>query len=283
MYINIYMIIKGMEAKGLKRAKGAPIIIKLKLPPQVSIDDIIPPEIIEYILSFLTDIELRKCNTVCRAWYQFYTNLTGKFSDVAFICDATHSMQKKWLLMNRFFSTLKPNGRTRYSFILFSDHETKARYKGHDITDVTSVSDLSYYKFTSVVDGLRDIELKAGLDDPEAILDALFTLAELKWRPLSTKRAILLTDAVPHGDKYGGKKDNWPNGCPCGLTETDVFAYLKDHNIKLSVIYFDTICETMCSTFKQFYDVSCNYFARSPDEIINNTKFKELIQKELNR
>lgn len=47
---------------------------------------------------------------------------------------------------------------------------------------------------------------------------------------------MLFCDAPPHGTKFGGGGDAFPNGCPCGLTEDEVLGRVAESGIHLSII-----------------------------------------------
>ena len=57
---------------------------------------------------------------------------------------------------------------------------------------------------------LEGCSAQGGGDAPEAVADALHELVKLSWRPDSSRVAVLISDAPPHGIGTGG--DGFPNG-----------------------------------------------------------------------
>jgi hypothetical protein len=70
-----------------------------------------------------------------------------------------------------------------------------------------------------------------GGDGPEAVYDGLAAACALAWRPHSRRLAVLVGDSPPHGS--GTPRDNFPNGCPCGLTTERVTAMLEQQGVTL--------------------------------------------------
>lgn len=64
--------------------------------------------------------------------------------------------------------------------------------------------------------GLNAMRAVGGGDGAEAVWDGLDEALKMQWRPRSERLVFLIGDSPPHG--YGSASDNWPQGCPCGLT-----------------------------------------------------------------
>lgn len=52
----------------------------------------------------------------------------------------------------------------------------------------------------------------------------MMATTDLSWRQGSHRYVFLIADAPPHGSEYHPNtcKDNYPNGCPCGIKLDDI-------------------------------------------------------------
>ena len=122
-------------------------------------------------------------------------------------------------------------------------------YRDHPPQDETFVS--RYHDFTNNVKEMKSwlqmCSASGGGDTPEAVADGLNNLIKLNWRPRSTKIAILISDAPPHGLSKSG--DGFPNGCPVGLDPLAVVRKLAGMMITLYVVG----CEPSLVPYKEFF------------------------------
>eukprot|EP00566_Odontella_aurita_P010231 CAMPEP_0113554894 /NCGR_PEP_ID=MMETSP0015_2-20120614/16409_1 /TAXON_ID=2838 /ORGANISM="Odontella" /LENGTH=435 /DNA_ID=CAMNT_0000456099 /DNA_START=137 /DNA_END=1444 /DNA_ORIENTATION=+ /assembly_acc=CAM_ASM_000160 len=121
----------------------------------------------------------------------------------------------------------------RFGLVSYRDHppqDTSFVTKTHDFTE--NVQDMQRW-----VDGMR---AQGGGDAPEAVADGLFDCLNLSYRPNSTKVAVLIADAPPHG--LGCYADGFPNGCPHGHDPLQIVREMAARGI--------TIYSVICGNFE---------------------------------
>lgn len=147
--------------------------------------------------------------------------------------------------------------RYKFGFVAYRDHcDAKKSY-------LTKVKDFcTGDKMVTFID--NEIKAGGGGDNPEAVLDGLNDCVEkLTWDDNSVKIVFHVADAPPHGKKYYDGHDEYPKGCPNGLTIQKIADKFKLKNIKY--ILLD------CSDDKNdnLYKMKCEFGARK-----NFGKFK---------
>ncbi|XP_041361288.1 uncharacterized protein LOC121377378 [Gigantopelta aegis] len=166
--------------------------------------------------------------------------------DMAFVMDCTGSMAS-------YINTARENIE-KIVEALVAEESIDVRlalieYRDHPPQDNTFVT--RYHDFTNTVrqmkSWLQECSAQGGGDTPEAVADGLNDLLKLNWRPRSTKIAILISDAPPHGLKQSG--DGFPNGCPAGLDPLAVVRKLAGMMITLYVVG----CEPALVPHKEFF------------------------------
>lgn len=91
---------------------------------------------------------------------------------------------------------------------------------------------------------LASLSAQGGGDGPEAVTSALARLNSLNWRPNSSKLAVLIADAPPHGistDYY----DGFPNGDPDGHDPLVIARDLAQRGVSL----YMAACEPSLSRY----------------------------------
>lgn len=206
-----------------------------------------PTEIYYEIFKSLNGEQLRKCATVCKKWKNIVQTILN--IDCVFICDITKSVKEYWgdLLYELEIQTVIFD-KIKYGFIGYTDH-----YSCNKL--ITSVP-LTYDSF-NLMGKLYNVELGEGRDYPEAVLDGLYASLHLNWRPYSKKICILICDSPAHGVRYSSKDfiydDNFPDGCPCGLSENFIFSEFTEMNIIFFILYTHPNVESMCEKLSETY------------------------------
>lgn len=114
-------------------------------------------------------------------------------------------------------------------------------YRDHPPQDVSFVT--KKHDFTSKVEKIQKwvdlMKAQGGGDMPEAVADGLNDALHLSYRPNSTKVAVLVADAPPHG--LGGCSDGFPDGCPLGHDPLKIVRQMGEKGI--------TIYTVICGNF----------------------------------
>jgi hypothetical protein len=224
----------------------------------------LPREICLYLLSFLTFKERRQIASVCRQWSSFSNLLTSSNRDVVVVLDCTHSMQRRFpnvieFVKNRFFNE-PTSSSSRFGFVAYNDH-VPGKFDGREVVATKA--------FTSdckeMVEYMNQMHFYGGSDTPEALLDGLQAAINFPWRDSSVaKQIILLCDAPAHGrSNTGDHSDHFPDGCPCGLKESEVLPRLEHKDIELHLVGIDTDLVPMRQNFQTLLPKMT--FARLPD------------------
>lgn len=147
------------------------------------------------------------------------TEALGKL-DVVFIIDATGSMgpfiQEAKQRAADILKKIQEDGDLdiNVGLIAYRDHPPQ------DYTFVTRVTPLS--KIDEFNSALATLEADGGGDRPEAVLDGINELFNLKWRKDSERVVYLIGDAPPH------------TPYPTGLTNEDLLEKLFEHKIEVN-------------------------------------------------
>lgn len=155
--------------------------------------------------------------------------------DLVFVVDNTGSMSS-WIRsaqqnIQRIIRDIIASEATnvRFALVAYRDHPPQDQSFVTNTHDFTSnIQDMQRW-----VDGMR---ASGGGDAPEAVADGLHDCLNLSYRPNSTKVAVVIADAPPHG--LGCYSDGFPDGCPLGH---DPLAIVRDMASKGITIY-SVIC-----------------------------------------
>lgn len=189
--------------------------------------------------------------------------------DLAFIMDTTGSMgayiqsakNNIEAIVNEIIQTSQ--SRVRLALIEYRDHQPQDQTfvtKVHDFTE--SVEEMKYW--------LEQAQAQGGGDFPEAVADGLYNVTKLAWNVESTKVAVLISDAPPHG--LDPTSDiNYKNGCPEGHDPMQVVRAIA----KLGVTLYSVGVEPSINPYSDFfaalaYITGGQYVPmRDPRELIN--------------
>ncbi|CAF0991962.1 unnamed protein product [Adineta steineri] len=153
--------------------------------------------------------------------------------DLVFAMDCTGSMAS-------YIQSARDNIRAIVEEIVVSEKSdvrlALVEYRDHPPQEATFVTRV--HDFTSKVNEMKrwleQCQAHGGGDGPEAVADALHDVLKLSWRIQSTKIAILISDAPPHGlDPVG---DGFPNGCPAGLDPLQIVRDMAQKHITLYTV-----------------------------------------------
>eukprot|EP01017_Pseudomicrothorax_dubius_P029526 TRINITY_DN3594_c0_g2_i4.p1 TRINITY_DN3594_c0_g2~~TRINITY_DN3594_c0_g2_i4.p1 ORF type:complete len:146 (+),score=17.29 TRINITY_DN3594_c0_g2_i4:82-519(+) len=101
------------------------------------------------------------------------------------------------------------------------------------------------------------ITADGGGDGPEAVVDGLnYAVNNLAWDPSSKKFLIHILDAPPHGSEFSSGFDDYPKGCPCGISYASVLTRMKEQDITYIVITCqnsDQALQKMITIYKNHY------------------------------
>lgn len=231
-----------------RRLNSKTVRFRFSDPEFISAFNSLPNEVLLEIFNFLPGPELRKCCCTCKKWRDLVSTLFD--TEVVIICDTTMSMASTWkMLVPQIDKLVKQKDKIRFGFVGYADH-----YESNKV--VTSLP-LTYLS-DKLISGIKQIPLGVGHDEPEAVLDGLYAALQLDWKPNSHKACILICDSPPHGRRYWTTSqdeiyldDDYPDGCPCGLSETFILSHFKDMSFFMLVLYTSPSVEKMCSLFKE--------------------------------
>ncbi len=152
------------------------------------------------------------------------------FLDVVFCIDSTGSMESFILEVRRnvidMMREIKKTGLSvNFGCVFYGDHE-------HGRQEVVRFYELTNNEKT-IETNFQGNTIFGGGDHPEAVADGLHLALNMNWRFGSKRVTILIGDAPPHAYARDSK-DDYPNGCPCGLDPLKEAMKCKDENI---VIY----------------------------------------------
>lgn len=167
--------------------------------------------------------------------------------DLAFVMDATGSMSSYiYTARNNIKNIVDEivnvvNSDVRVAYIEYRDHPPQ------EDTFVTNTHDFTH-SVPNMKSWLDSSSASGGGDTPEAVAEGLFQTTKLSWRPTSTKIAVLISDAPPHG-LVPPMDHSFPNGSPTGHDPMKIVRDMAQMGITLYVIG----CEPSISPFKDFF------------------------------
>ncbi|MGI0045716.1 MAG: vWA domain-containing protein [Nitrosotalea sp.] len=151
------------------------------------------------------------------------------FLDVIFCIDSTGSMETFILEVRRnvinMMREIKKSGLSvNFGCVFYGDHER------------VSQEVVRFYELTgdekTIEANFQGTTIFGGGDHPEAVADGLHVSLNMNWRRGSRRVVILIGDAPPHAYARDSK-DDYPNGCPCGLDPLQEAIKCKDENITI--------------------------------------------------
>ena len=157
-----------------------------------------------------------------------------RYIQMAFCCDMTGSMEEYIeMVRETIYDTVEAFEKMKFyqyqfAFVGYRDHgdeETTFLTKHRDFADGETIM-----QFIE-----NQVDAEGGGDFPEAVLDGLDACArKLSWKPKgkSVKVVFHVADAPPHGKEYYKGHDDYPEGCPNGLTIAGVSERFRDKDIK---------------------------------------------------
>ncbi len=135
---------------------------------------------------------------------------TSSVLDIMFVVDATGSMNAFIDLARReIVAVLKEAGHglgLRACLTFYKDH-----------ADTSVAQCYGFSNAQSFEQRLARLATMGGDDTCEAVLDGLALADSVKWLA-PTRLLYLVGDAPAHGIETGSCTDDYPQGCPCGLT-----------------------------------------------------------------
>lgn len=138
----------------------------------------------------------------------------------------------------------------RVALVCYRDHPPQGKSTGFFSIDFTS----EHFKFKEV---LKSINAKGGGDLSEAVLDGLDEVVNtLTWRKDSEKLLFHILDAPPHGSIFGGEKDAFPDGCPCGKDHEEILLEMREKEIDYTIINLDSSVNKMVEVFSNFVEIN---------------------------
>lgn len=154
--------------------------------------------------------------------------------DLVFMCDATGSMGSYIYAAQQNICSIcervaaEHEADVRFALVSYRDHPPQ------DSTYITKVFD-----FTSDTNEMKryvdTMSAAGGGDGPEAVTAAMYdALHNVAWRPNSTKCAVLIADAPPHGLEPNG--DGFPNGDPDGRDPLQIAREMAAHGITVYTV-----------------------------------------------
>lgn len=167
--------------------------------------------------------------------------------DLAFIMDCTGSMGAYIDTARRHIKEIvdeivsSSNSDVRVSLVEYRDHPPQ------DNTFVTKTYDFSDNIFMVKL-WLDAARASGGGDGPEAVGEALFKATQLSWRTKSTKVAVLVSDAPPHG-LVPSQDSSFPNGSPTGHDPMNLVRVMSQMGITMYVIG----CEPAIIPYRDFF------------------------------
>lgn len=138
--------------------------------------------------------------------------------DVAFVMDASGSMGRyidaassKTIQIASWITSEFPEIKSRFAFVAYRDHSNgRERIESKDFCTAEQVS-----SFASRVKSIRNT------DTPEDVLGGLEAALNLDWQA-ATRLIVWIGDSPCHGSVYHTDEDDYPHGCPRGLTPESI-------------------------------------------------------------
>jgi len=172
--------------------------------------------------------------------------------DLVFMCDCTGSMGSYIFQAQENIRSIVARvkdehaAHVRFALVSYRDHPPQ------DSSYITKVFDFT--DDTDVMKGYVDtMSASGGGDGPEAVTAAMHqTLHAVTWRPNSTKVAVLIADAPPHGLEPHG--DGFPNGDPDGHDPLQLAREMAANGITIYTVG----CEPALGHYQFARDFMCN-------------------------
>lgn len=132
-------------------------------------------------------------------------------------------------------------------------------YKDHDQENKTYVSEVTcdltadFKEFTTK---LMQIQAKGGHDEAEAVVDGLNEVVhKVHWRENSFKFVYHVLDMPGHGTKLGNVKDDYEEGCPCGVDYEEVLREMRSMSIEYTIVKLSDAVDMMLGAFGEVMKV----------------------------
>ena len=75
-----------------------------------------------------------------------------------------------------------------------------------------------------------------------------------------------LLDAPPHGSEFNGNKDNYPEGCTCGLEYITLLSDLRELEVDYTIIKLNNSINKMIEVFSNYIEVDVLTIELEPDK-----------------
>ncbi|CAD8098821.1 unnamed protein product [Paramecium sonneborni] len=178
--------------------------------------------------------------------------------NIAFVIDTTSSMQRYIeLCKNTIIEIMsKCRGKQNINGEEIIVNFAVVSYQDHDPPYSKQQQILKIQDFTTdkiVIQFLNKLKAEGGEDGPEAVMDGLNASLGLKWNQNYEKLLYLIADGPPHGTQYSNYLDYFPDGCPCGLRQENIFKELSKLKVKLQILKLNQMINGMIAEFKKDY------------------------------
>ncbi|KAL7722563.1 VWFA domain-containing protein [Entamoeba marina] len=215
--------------------------------------------------------------------------------DLVFICDSTGSMGSYLAAAQNSIKkvvsdvTQSEKCDVRFALVEYKDHPPQGNTFATRVTDFTS----SMKEIQGAVD---QMQATGGGDGPESVACAFQNCANLSYREKSSKVAVWIADAPPHGF-CPNSGDGFPDGCPCGYDFIEMVHECMNKGIvfyaigaePLSFSYLRTLMRTVAEMTGGQYaalasaDVLGDLITASSIEEIQTTRILSSINDELEK
>ena len=184
--------------------------------------------------------------------------------DICFVLDATGSMQCFIDSVKVLIKQLADESSEKIKELQADPESIRfavVAYEDHYLGNLNLEKVVKYIDFTdksNAINFTSKLFAAGGADSAEAVIDGLDVAAnKLSWRKETEKILYLIADALPHGKQFGGSSDNFPEGCPCKLTEDEVLPVLRKMNVTLNVIQLTTEVSSMVNIYSKLINIEC--------------------------
>ena len=148
----------------------------------------------------------------------------------------------------------------RVALVCYRDHPPESKSSVTFTNDFTSNT-------TEFKELVKSISAIGGGDECEAVLDGLNEVVNnLTWRKNSEKFCFHLLDAPPHGSEFNGNKDNYPEGCTCGLEYITLLSDLRELEVDYTIIKLNNSINKMIEVFSNYIEVDVLTIELEPDK-----------------
>ena len=184
--------------------------------------------------------------------------------DICFVLDATGSMQCFIDSVKVLIKQLADESSEKIKELQADPESIRfavVAYEDHYTDNLNLLNVVKYIDFTdksNAISFTSKLFAAGGGDGAEAVIDGLDVAAnKLSWRKETEKILYLIADALPHGKQFGGCSDDFPEGCPCKLTEDEVLPVLRKMNVALNVIQLTTEVSSMVNIYSKLINIEC--------------------------